>query len=329
MLRFLIRRFMLGALVMFCVTVIVFGLFFIDPAGPMSVAHRIAGKSASPQVVQMVYHRLGLNQPLVVQYWHFLWGSSTQGGLLKGNLGTDYYHQVSVNSIVGQAAPITFWLAIGASILWLSLGVASGIVSAVRPRSFIDRAFTTMALFFYSFPTFVLGLLLLLVFYFEFTTKLHLTWFPAEGYTPLTQDPFEWFRHLILPWFTLAVVSAAAYTRLTRGSMLDVLGEDYIRTARAKGLRERRVVLRHGLRAALTPVITQFGIDLGVLIGGAVVTEQVFGLPGLGNTAVTAIRENDLPIIMGIVIVASAAVVVANMLVDIGYALLDPRVRLN
>jgi peptide/nickel transport system permease protein len=177
-------------------------------------------------------------------------------------------------------------------------------------------------------PTFVLGLLLILIFYFDFTTKLHLHWFPAAGYVAFTHNPWEWARHLFLPWITLAVVSAAAYTRLSRSSMLDVLGEDYIRTARAKGLTERRVVLRHGLRAALTPIVTQFGIDVAVLIGGAVVTETVFSMQGLGYTAVQAINNQDLPVILGIVIVASAAVVVANIIVDVVYAVLDPRVRL-
>jgi len=329
MLRFLIRRVLLGVFVMWIVTMIVFGLFFIGPSAE-AVARRLGGKSATPTQIHLIETRLGLNDPVIVQYWHFLWGNPAQPGtgLLKGHLGYDYYYQVSVNHIIAEAFPITFSLAVGAAILWLSMGVFTGIVSAVRPRTFIDRALTTIALFFYSMPTFVLGLLLLLVFYYEFT--IHgLSWFPAGSYVPLTQDPFQWFRHLILPWFTLAVVSAAAYTRLTRGSMLDVLGEDYIRTARAKGLRERRVVLRHGLRSALTPVVTQFGIDLGVLIGGAIITEQVFSLPGLGYTAVQAITNDDLPVILGITIVASAAVVVANILVDVGYAFLDPRVRLN
>jgi peptide/nickel transport system permease protein len=175
----------------------------------------------------------------------------------------------------------------------------------------------------------VLGLLLLLFLYYDLTTKAHLHWFPAAGYVNFTSNPLEWAHHLILPWITLAVVSAAAYTRLSRSSMLDVLGEDYIRTARAKGLRERRVVLRHGLRAALTPIVTQFGIDLGVLIGGAVITEQVFSMQGLGFTAVAAIQNQDLPVILGVVIVASAAVVVANIIVDFFYAILDPRVRLT
>src|SRR5205823_768698 len=172
-------------------------------------------------------------------------------------------------------------LALGAAVLWLFMGMASGIWSAIRPRSLLDRAFTFTALFFYSMPTFVLGLVLLLSLYYELTIH-HIAIFPAGNYVNFTDNPAEWAHHLLLPWFTLAAVTAAAYTRLTRGSMLDVMGEDYIRTARAKGLSERRVVLRHGLRAALTPIVTQFGIDLGTLLGGAIITEQVFNLPGLG-----------------------------------------------
>ncbi len=176
-------------------------------------------------------------------------------------------------------------------------------------------------------PTFVLGLLLLLVFYYELTIHgIH--FFPAT-YIPFGQSPSGWFRSLILPWFTLALVSAATYTRLTRGSMLDVMNEDYIRTARAKGLSERRVIFRHSLRAALTPIVTQFGLDVGILLGGAVITEVVFSMPGLGYTAVQSIDQQDLPVIIGVVIVASTAVVVANIVVDAFYAVLDPRVRLS
>ena len=261
MTRFLARRLALGAFVMWLVTVLTFLLFFLDPSGPLAVARRIGGKAATPQALLNIEHRLGLNQPIIVQYWHFLWGGS-HPGLLRGNLGYDYYYGVSVNHVIAQAFPITFSLALGASILWLSMGLISGVISAVRPRTFIDRFFTTIALFFYSMPTFVLGLLLLLFFFYDLS-KAGLHWFPAVGYVPFTTNPFEWARHLILPWFTLAVVSAAAYTRLSRSSMLDVLGEDYIRTARSKGLGERRVVLRHGLRAGLTPIVTQFGIDVG------------------------------------------------------------------
>ena len=321
MARFLVRRIFEGILVMWLVTVGVFAIFYIGP-GPKGVARALAGKSATPQVVAEVSHRLLLDQPIWVQYWHFLWL------LLHGNLGYSFYHNQSVNSILAAAFPITLSLAIGAAVLWVVMGVLSGVLSAVRARSLADRAFTGLALFFYSMPTFVLGLLFLLFFYYELTIHgIHA--FPGSGYTKFTVSPFEWFRGLVLPWFTLALVSAATYTRLTRGSMLDVMGEDYIRTARAKGLSERRVIFRHSLRAALTPVVTQFGLDVGILLGGAIITEQVFSLPGLGFTAVQAITQQDLPIIIGVVIVAAAAVVVANIVVDAFYAVLDPRVRLH
>ena len=321
MARFLVRRIFEGLIVLWLVTVGVFIIFYIGP-GPKSVARALAGKSATPQVVAEVSHRLLLDRPIWVQYGHFLWL------LLHGNLGYSFYHGQSVNSILAAAFPITLSLVLGASILWVVMGVLSGVVSAVRSRSLADRTFTVLALFFYSMPTFVLGLLFLLFFYYELT--IHgLALFPGSGYTPFTTNPFEWFRGLILPWFTLALVSAATYTRLTRGSMLDVMGEDYIRTARAKGLSERRVIFRHSLRAALTPIVTQFGLDVGILLGGAVITEVVFGLPGLGFTTVQAVTQQDLPVIIGVVIVASVAVVVANIVVDAFYAVLDPRVRLH
>ncbi|MGH3461739.1 MAG: ABC transporter permease [Kribbellaceae bacterium] len=177
-------------------------------------------------------------------------------------------------------------------------------------------------------PSYLLGLLLLYFLYFRLTLSGR-SWFPAGGYQPLSAGIGVWAQHLVLPWIALALLLAATYTRLTRGSMLDVLGEDYVRTARSKGIAERRVIVRHGLRSALTPVVTQFGIDLGQLIGGVVVIETVFSLPGLGKSAIDAINQQDLPVIIGIVLFASAAVVVANILVDIGYALLDPRVRLH
>ena len=223
--------------------------------------------------------------------------------------------------------PITLSLGIGASIIWLVLGVATGVYSSIHARSVADRVFTTLALLFYSIPVFVLGFTLILIFFYQLTTHGH-AWFPASDYVGLTEDPFQWFRHLILPWATLALISAAAYTRLSRTSMLEVLGEDYIRTARAKGLSERRVVFRHALRSALTPVVTQFGIDVGVVLGGAILTETVFGLPGLGYEAVHAINDQNLHLIIGITIIASAAVIVANIVVDMMYAVLDPRVRL-
>ena len=320
MTRFLIRRILQGVLVMWLVTVTVFIAFFIGP-GPGQVARALAGKSATPQTVELVRQRLLLNRPLDVQYGHYLWL------LLHGNLGYSFYHDQSVNSIVAAAFPITFSLVLGSAILWIIMGVLSGVLSAVKARSLLDRTFTGLALLFYSMPTFVLGLLFLLGLYYELTIHgIHA--FPPT-YIPFGQSPSGWFRSLILPWFTLALVSAATYTRLTRGSMLDVMNEDYIRTARAKGLSERRVIFRHSLRAALTPIVTQFGLDVGILLGGAVITEVVFSMPGLGFTAVQSISQQDLPVIIGVVIVASTAVVVANIVVDAFYAVLDPRVRLH
>jgi ABC-type dipeptide/oligopeptide/nickel transport system permease component len=180
----------------------------------------------------------------------------------------------------------------------------------------------------FGMPTFLLGQLVLLLLFYRLTVA-GFPIFPPSGYVPFSQNPGEWARHLVLPWFTLSLVTAATYARLTRGAMLDVLGEDYIRTARAKGISERRVTFRHALRAAIAPVVTQFGIDIGVLLGGAVVTEQVFGLPGLGREAVQAITTEDLPVIMGIVLLASAFVVLASIIVDVCYALIDPRVRVH
>ena len=319
MLRFLVRRTAQGLLVLWLITLLVFTLFFVIPS---NVARTLAGRQATPQTVALIQHRLGLDLPLWRQYVGWI------GRALHGDLGYDYYHQVPVTSIIAAAAPITLSLVLGAAILWLVIGVFNGVVSAIRPRTFIDRGMTAFALFFYSMPTFLLGLLLLYFFYFQLTLA-GITLFPPGGYVPLSQGVLPWIDHLVLPWFTLALVSAAIYTRLTRGSMLDVLGEDYIRTARSKGIAEKRVIGRHPLRSALTPVVTQFGIDLGALLGGAVVTETVFSLPGIGKVGLDAINQQNQPVIIAIVLLASAAIVIANIAVDFVYALLDPRVRLH
>jgi peptide/nickel transport system permease protein len=319
MTRFLVRRLALGVLVLWLITVAVFALFFI---APNDVARTLAGRQATPETVALISHRLGLDQPVWKQYTDFIWKA------LHGDLGYDYYHQVPVTEILGAALPITLSVVVGGAVIWLVLGVTNGVVSAVRPRSFVDRSLTAFSLFFYSMPTFLLGLLLLYFFYFRLTLS-GVAVFPPGGYAAFSEGVGPWFLHMVLPWLTLALVSAATYTRLTRASMLDVLGEDYVRTARSKGIGEGRVVVRHALRAALTPVVTQFGIDVGALLGGVVVTETVFSLPGLGKTAIDAINQQDLPVIIGIVLFASAAVVVANIVVDIVYAVLDPRVRLH
>ena len=319
MLRFLIRRTAQGLLVLWLITLVLFALFFVVPS---NVARTLAGRQASPQTVALIQHRLGLDLPLWRQYLGWI------GRALRGDLGYDYYHQVPVTTIIANALPVTLSLVLGAAILWLVIGVFNGVMSAIHPRSFLDRSLTVFALFFYSMPSFLLGLLLLYFLYFQLTLA-GIPLFPPGGYAPLSEGVGPWIDHLILPWFTLALVSAAIYTRLTRGSMLDVLGEDYIRTARSKGIAERRVITRHGLRSALTPVVTQFGIDLGALLGGAVVTETVFSLPGLGKAALDALTQQNQPVIIATVLLASAAIVVANIAVGFFYAILDPRVRLH
>jgi peptide/nickel transport system permease protein len=317
MILFLVRRILLGVLVLWIITVAVFVLFFV---APHNVARLLAGKQASPQTVALVAHRLGLNRPVLDQYGSFIWG------LLHGNLGYSFYSNEPVTSLLASRIPVSASLALGAAVIWLVIGVATGVLSATRPRSFADRTATVISLCFYSMPPFLLGILVLYLLFF----RLHLAGvdlFPGSGYVSLTSDPAGWAQHLILPWLSLALTAAAAYARLTRAAMLDVLGEDYIRTATAKGLTPRRVILRHALRAALTPATTQFGIDLGILLGGTVVVEQIFGLPGLGYLAVQSIVTQDLPVIIAIVTLASAFVVAANLVVDVLYAVLDPRVR--
>ncbi len=281
MLKFLIKRILTGLVVLWIISMLVFALFFAVPNG---VARRMAGHNASPTTIKLIEQRLGLDDPLWQQYLRFV------GNALHGDLGTDYYYQLPVTQVIKEALPITLSLVIGAAIIWMVLGIVSGVVSAVRPRSFTDRAITVLALIFYSVPSFVLGLTLIYVFYYRLTVA-GFPIFPAGGYKPLSDGLNQWFFHLVLPWITLAMISVAIYSRLTRGSMLEVLGEDYIKTARSKGIPEKRVVYRHALRSALTPVLTQFGIDLGALIGGAVITETVFSLPGVGYQSLKAIRE--------------------------------------
>jgi peptide/nickel transport system permease protein len=284
------------------------------------VARLIAGRQASEETLAVVRARLGLDQPVIVQYGRFI------GRLVRGDLGESFVTQESVVSIVSRDIPVTASLALGGSALWLLMGIGAGVVAATRPRSRTDRSITAFALFFYSMPTFLVGQLLLFFLFFQLY-RAGFEFFPPGSYVPFTASPLQWARFLILPWFTIALVTGAAYARLTRGAMLDALGEDYIRTARSKGLPEWRVVLLHALRSSLTPVVTQFGIDLGTLLGGAIVTEVVFGLPGLGREVVQAILKQDLPVIIGVTILSSALVVVASLLVDVCQSLLDPRVR--
>jgi len=320
MLRFIIRRVLLGILVMWLVTTGTFLLFFVAPT---NVARTIAGQKAPQATVEIIQHRLGLDDPLIVQYGRFL------GDALHGDLGFSFFSNAPVTSIIGRDLSPTISLVLGGAVLWMVVGITVGVLSATRARSVLDRISTLFVLGGISMPTFVLGLLLSFVFFFKFQ-QMGLPYVESGGeYLGPTEDFAAWLNRMILPWITLATVQAATYARLTRGSLLDVLGEDYIRTARAKGLRERRVTYRHGLRSALTPVLTQFGIDVGAMLGGVVVTESVFGLGGVGQETLHAVTNGDLPIVIGVVLLVAALVTVANIIVDIAYSFLDPRVRVS
>jgi len=318
LLGFLIRRILTGIVVIWLVSTGAFFLFFARPVD--TVARQLAGRAATPQVISEVIRNLGLNQPIMVQYWHFI------DGLLHGDLGFSYYSQEPVDTILKQDLPPTISLVVGGLILWLVVGLSVGIISATRARSLFDRFSSVAVLVGLSMPVFVIGELLVLVVFVPLNQ--HGFHWIQTGYSGPSQGLGTWSGHLILPWITLAAVQAAVYTRLSRGQLLDTLGEDYIRTARAKGLSERRVIFRHGVRAALTPVVSQLGVDVGQLLGGVIVVEEVFGLGGVGEASVQAIDTDNLPVIIGFVIIAAVFVVVANIIVDLVYALLDPRVRI-
>jgi peptide/nickel transport system permease protein len=315
--RFLVRRVALGILTLFAISVIVFVLFYVAPNDP---ARSIAGPQATFEVVAHVRHTLGLDQPLPQRYWKFL------TGMLHGDFGYSYYSQQPVTQQITQRLPVTLSLAVGSAAIFTVLGVGIGVSSARRPGSFRDRFGAIFVLTGLSFPTFVFGLVLLYGLFYQLT--LHgITFFPGSGYVPIETSPLQWAQHLLLPWATVAFVSAATYARLSRAMMLDVLSEDYIRTARAKGLSERVVVYKHAMRSALTPLVTQLGVDFAALLGGLVVTERIFGLQGIGSLAVDAVSRGDQPTIIGVVLLASFFVVVMNILIDLVYALLDARVR--
>ncbi|WP_300613665.1 ABC transporter permease [Trebonia sp.] len=316
---YLVRRILTGIVVVWLVATAAFFLFFARPV--ITVARELAGRAATPQVITEVISNLGLNQPIMTQYWHFI------DGLLHGDLGYSYYTQESVNTILKQDLPPTISLVIGGTILWLVAGLSVGIISATKARSLFDRVSSVAVLVGLSMPVFVIGELLILVVFLPLNEH-GITWIDT-GYSGPTSGLSSFFGHMLLPWITLAAVQAAVYTRLSRGQLLDTLGEDYIRTARAKGLSERRVLFRHAVRAALTPVVSQLGVDVGQLLGGVVVVEIVFGLGGVGQASVEAVEQDNLPVIIGFVIIAAVFVVLANLVVDMLYAALDPRVRIT
>ncbi|WP_313531924.1 ABC transporter permease [Shinella sp.] len=317
MIRFLTHRIGFGAGVLLVLSAFVFFLFFVAPGDP---ARMIAGDKATESQLAQIRKNLGVDRPIVVQYGAFMQKA------LSGDLGFSYRNQQPVAPIILRRIPVTLSLVLGGAVLWLSIGVPIGIMSARHVGSLRDRLGQAFILVGLSFPTFVLGMMSLYLLYFM-PKQAGFTLFPAGGYKALSSNPALWAWHLALPWMTLALTMAAIYARLTRGQMLDVMGEDYIRTARAKGLTERRVVWKHGMRAALTPLVTQLGADIALLLGGVIVIEQVYGLQGVGALAVQAVANQDRPIIIGVVLLGGLFIVIANIVVDLLYVLLDPRVR--
>jgi len=332
--RYIIRRSLGAGLVLVILSIVTFGIFNVGPrltgANP---AYLYVGKITSPAQIKAVEHKLGLDKPLAAQYVDYMSGIFLGRTVTDGTtvdrcpapcLGYSYRYQTPVTTLIANRFPVTLSLALGAAVIWLVAGVLTGIASALRRRSFVDRASMTVALAGVSLPVFFTGLLLTAIF--EYGPSW-LQWFPNLHYVSFGTNPLSWAHNLLLPWLALAFLYAALYARLTRASMLETMAEDYVRTARAKGLPERTVIFKHGLRAALTPIVTIFGLDLGGLLGGAILTETVFNLPGLGKLAYDAIGAEDLPIILGTTLLAAVFIVVANLIVDVLYAVVDPRVQ--
>jgi peptide/nickel transport system permease protein len=334
---YIIRRLFAALLLLFIVSAAVFAIFYLVPrlvgATPETLATRYVGRAATPETVHLIAERLGFYDPVWLQYGRwvkaiFVGADYDYGGGVQHCpapcFGYSFLTSQPVWPDLMDRLPVTLSLAIGAALLWVAFGVSTGVVSALRPGSLLDRAAMGISLAGVSMPIFFTGLIGLLLFSYT------LGWTaPGGSYTPFTENPGEWFYSLLLPWVVLAFQFSAQYARLTRAGMMETLGEDYIRTARAKGLPERDVNVRHGLRAALTPLLTIFGLDFGLLLGGAVLTETVFSLPGIGKFAIDAITNNDLPKVLGVTMMAAFFVVVANLIVDLLYAVVDPRVRIS
>jgi peptide/nickel transport system permease protein len=325
--RYLIRRLLWAVLLFFAVTVVSYILFFVIPADP---ARQFAGKGATPATIAKAKHYLHLDEPIYQQYGRFVWRL-----VYHHDLGHSYYNRESVNHIIADAAPVTASLVIGGAFFWMLIAIPIGILSALRPRSLLDRGAMTFVLIGISAHPVWIGL----IFAWFFGFYLHEHGSPI--YTPISNyadffnpppgqpgGPVQWAYHLILPWLTFMILFAALYVRMIRANVMETLNEDYVRTARAKGAPESVVLRSHVLRNAMLPVVTMLGMDIGLALGGAIFTESVYGLPGLGRTAVQALQNYDTPTIMGVIVFATIVIIVFNLIVDLLYAAIDPRIRL-
>lgn len=329
MFPYIVRRIFVMILMLTILSIVTFLLFNAVPTDPAMLT---CGKTCTPEIVAANRIRLGLDQPLYVQYIDWIKGIFVGRTYGSGSatfecstpcLGYSFRNGEEVTTMILNALPVTLYLAVGAFVLWMVVGIWSGIVAAKNHGKWKDRAIMGISLIGYSLPVFFVGLLLLIFVIVRWNVL------PYPSYESPFKDPAAFFQTMILPWATLAILYAAYYTRLTRSQMLETMGEDYIRTARAKGLPERVVFRKHAFRAGLTPIVTSAGLDLAGLLGGAVITEYIFSLPGLGRLAIGAVTEYDLPTITATVLVAAVFVIVANLIVDILYAAIDPRVRLS
>jgi peptide/nickel transport system permease protein len=317
--RYIVRRVLAGIGLLFVVSAVVFLIFYAFPSADPAVIR--AGRGANAEQVEQIRQTLGLDKPIYEQYWIYM-----KGIVLHLDFGYSYQYNTPVLELITERLPATISLVAGAALIWLLVGLPTGVISAIRQRSLLDRAtmLTTLALV--SAPVFWLGLVVLYLFAQDIG---QFPIFPGQGaYVGLTNDPIAWAEALILPWLVLAAALAAIYARYMRSSLIDVMSEDYIRTARAKGVAERQVVVKHGMRSAITPIVTLLGLDVGILIAGnAILTETVFNIPGIGRLVASSIERADLPVIQGVVLFGAFFIVTFNLIVDIVYAYLDPRVR--
>lgn len=313
------------------VSAVVFMIFSILPFDPAALT---CGQRCTPQIIEANRARLGLDMPLYQQYWMFLSGiflgrtygtGSAAFTCPAPSFGYSFNENACVTNLITEALPITINLAVGALIMWLTVGIGLGIIAAKFKNRWPDTGSSVFVLLATSLPTFVTGLALLI----WVTIKWKIVPLSLTGYTSLLDNPFKYFQYFILPWITLAIAYAALYTRFTRAALLETLGEDYIRTARAKGVGEQKVFFKHTLRAVLAPLITMAGLDFAGLIGGAIITETIFNLPGLGRLTLRSVYEFDLSVVLATTILAAVVVIVMNLIVDMLYAVLDPRVRIQ
>ncbi len=317
--RYIVRRVLWMLLVLLVITLVTFAIFFLLPSSDPAIT--FAGRQPTDELIAEVRRQFGLDKSVPDQYFLFVRRLVLGDEFGWPGFGESFYTRSAIRDEIFSRLGVTVQLAIGGAVFWLVLGIPIGIISALKRGTKVDRAAMGFALVGVSMPVFWLALLFLFIFW----NKLGIA--AGTGYVPFSENPLTWANHMVMPWAVLSLLFAAFYARMLRGSMIETMSEDYIRTARAKGLTERRVIFRHGLRSSLTPVVTQFGLDMGGLLGGAIVTESVFNLRGLGTYSINAVRDNDLPVILAVTVFTAFFITLFNLLVDITYAYLDPRVR--